>query len=578
MPGSILRFQSTSSSLLATNVFVLVRVRPTDYSRLVQSNGDALDEARAAFHDGAWGTAFDRLAAADRARLEPEDLERLATAAWMTGRDADAEDAWQRAHEGHARTGDTARAARCAFWHALCLLFRGDAPPAMGWIARGGRLVDENSAESVENGWLLTLTTLPMVFQGEADPALPRFTDAVGIAERHGEKDLGVLANLGIAMARILQQRTNEAISLLDEIMISVASGELSPIMVGIAYCQSIDICQQVFDLRRAREWTDALTRWCDAQLDLVPYRGTCFIHRCEIFQLHGAWPEALDAAERACEWLSGPVYWDSLGSAYYQLGEIRRLRGELAEAEEAYRNASQAGRDPEPGMSLLRLAQGPPAVAAAAIRRALGEAQHPVLRSKILPAYVEIMIAARDLDGARSGADELRKIGDDLGAPYLLALAAHAAGAVNLAGKEPKEALPHLRAAHTAWRDLDAPYQAARAREMIGLACRAVDDHASAELEFGAARRAYEELGAGPDVARLDRLTTGASPGAAGLTAREVEVLRLVAGGKSNRAVANSLSISEKTVARHISNIFTKLGLSSRAEATAYAYEQGLV
>ena len=448
----------------------------------------------------------------------------------------------------------------------------------MGWIARGGRLLDEGDTESIENGWLLTLTALPMVFQGEADPAFPRFTDAVAIAERHGEKDLGVLAKLGIALGKIFRQQTNEAMSLLDEIMVSVTSDDVSPVMVGIAYCQSIDICRQVFDLRRAREWTDALTRWCDAQPGLVPYRGNCFVHRCEIFQLRGAWREALDAAERACEWLAGPVYWDTLGSAYYQLGEIRRLRGEFEQAEEAYRNASQQGRDPEPGMSLLRLAQGPPSVAAAAIRRALGEAQHPVLRSKILPAYVEIMIAARDLEAARVGAGDLRQIADDLGAPYLLGLAEHAAGAAALASKEAKDALPHLRAAYTAWRDLDAPYQAARAREMIGLACRGVDDHASAELEFEAARRAYEELGAGPDLARLDRLTTGASPGAAGLTAREVEVLRLVAGGKSNRAVANGLSISEKTVARHISNIFTKLGLSSRAEATAYAYEQGLV
>lgn len=545
----------------------------------MQSSGDALEEARAAFHTGSWGAAFDRLLAADReAGLEPEDLERLATAAWMTGRDADSEDAWRRAHEARVRLGDTSRAARSAFWQALCLLFRGDAPPAMGWIARGGRLVSEDDRESIENGWLLTLTALPMVFQGEADPALPRFRDAVAVAEGHNEKDLGVLAKLGIALARVLQQRTNDAVSLLDEVMLSVTSGELSPIMVGIAYCTSIDICQQVFDLRRASEWTNALTRWCDAQPDLVPYRGICFIHRCEIFQLRGAWREALDAAERACEWLSGPVYWDTLGSAYYQLGEIRRLRGEFEQAEEAYRNASQQGRDPEPGMSLLRLEQGPPAVAAAAIRRALGEAQHPVLRSKILPAFVEIMIATRDLDAAHSGADDLRQIADDLGAPYLLGLAEHAAGAAALASKEAKDALPHLRTAHTAWRDLDAPYQAGRAREMIGLACRALDDHASAELEFEAARRAYEELGAVPDLARLDRLTAGASPGAAGLTAREVEVLRLVAGGKSNRAVANSLSISEKTVARHISNIFTKLGMSSRAEATAYAYEQGLV
>jgi DNA-binding NarL/FixJ family response regulator len=496
----------------------------------------------------------------------------------MTGRDADADDAWLRAHEGHLRLGHTARAARCAFWQATCLLFRGEVPPAMGWIARGRRLLEDGEGEVVEHGWLLTLTALPMVFEGDADSALPHLTDAIEIVERFGDADLAVLASLGLGVAMMLQQRRNEAVSLLDEIMVSVQSERISPVMVGIAYCQAIDICQQVFELRRAREWTDALSRWGDSQPDLVPYRGNCLVHRCEIFQLGGAWRDALDAAQRACEWLSGPAYWDSLGSAYYQLGEIRRLRGEFAIAEEAYRKASQAGRDPEPGMSLLRLAQGPPAVAAAAIRRALGEAQHPIVRSKILPAHVEIMIATRDLDAARASVAELRRIADDLGAPYLGGLAAHAAGGVLLAEGDARKALPQLRSAHAAWRDLDAPYQAARVREMIGLACRALDDHASAGLEFEAVRLVYQELGAAPDLARLDRLTAGPQPGAAGLTAREVEVLMLVASGKSNRAIAGHLVISEKTVARHMSNIFTKLRLASRAEATAYAYEHGLV
>lgn len=549
------------------------------YAPLVNGIGTAFEEGRAAFHRGSWAAAFDGLSAAHPERdLEPDDLERLAIAAWMTGRDADAETAWLRAHEGHVRRGDPARAARCAFWQATCLLFRGEGPPAMGWIARGRRLLEDGGGDMVERGWLLTTTALPMAFGGNADSALPHFTEAVEIAERFGDKDLGVLANLGLAVAMMLQHRTTEAVSLLDEIMISVPSDQLSPVMVGIAYCQAIDICHRAFELRRAREWTDALSRWCDAQPDLVPYRGNCLVHRCEIFQLRGAWRDALEAAERACEWLSGPAYWDSLGSAFYQLGEIRRLRGEFDQAEEAYRNASQAGRDPEPGMSLLRLAQGPPAAASAAIRRVLGEAQDPMIRSRILPAHVEIMIATRDLDSARASAAELRRIADELGAPYLLALAAEAAGAVLLAEREPHQALPHLRAAHGSWRELDAPYQAARVREMIGRACRALDDHSSAALEFDAAQVAYEGLGAAPDLERLNRLTAGTSPGAAGVTGRELQVLTLVAAGRSNRAIANDLIISEKTVARHISNIFAKLGLSSRAEATAYAYQHGLV
>jgi DNA-binding NarL/FixJ family response regulator len=366
-------------------------------------------------------------------------------------------------------------------------------------------------------------------------------------------------------------------VALLDEIMVTLLVQQLSPVMVGIAYCHVIDMCQGMFELGRAREWTAALTRWCDSQPGLVPYRGNCLVHRCEIFQLQGAWGEALDAAERACEWLAGPAQWDSLGSAYYQLGEIQRLRGEFAPAEDAYRQASRAGRDPEPGMSLLQLAQGRVRVAAAAIRRALDEAEDALDRARVLPAHVEIMIAAEHVEAAREGASELGTISDELHAPlYLHALTAQATGAVLLAEGDARGALQQLRKAHAAWRDLDAPYQVARAREMTGLACQALQDDASAQLELDAARLVFEELGAAPDLARVGALAR-TRKGAGGLTARELEVLQLIASGKSNRAIARHLVISEKTVARHISNILTKLGLSSRTEAAAFAYTHGL-
>jgi DNA-binding CsgD family transcriptional regulator len=522
-----------------------------------------------------WSDKFAELSAAQReGRLGAEDLERLAVAAYMVGSDDACQEAWMAAHHEWLGRGDPERAARCAFWQALGLFFRGDLAPAMGWVARGGRLLEERRRDCVEQAWLLMLTALPRLF--EADPEVSAsFVEAGAIAERLADADASMFARLGRGYSLILQGRVAEGMALLDEVMVSVTADEVAPILAGIAYCQVITLCQAVFDLRRAREWTQALTRWCDAQPGIVPFRGNCLVHRCEIFQLQGAWMDALESARQACDWLAGPPVWDALGSAHYQLGEIQRLRGELEEAEESYRRASLAGRDPEPGMSLLRLARGRVDQALPAVRRVLEEAADPITRSRLLPACVEVLLEAEDVGAARAAADELAGIAAQLDAPYLHALAAHASGAVLLAEGDPRAALTPLRRAHRSWRDLDAPHPAARVRLLIAIACRKLGDSASAELEFAAARGVLEELGAAPDLERLARLAGSPRPG--GLSRRESEVLILVAAGKTNRAIAAELFISEKTVARHVSNIFTRLGLSSRSEATAYAYKHGL-
>ncbi len=541
---------------------------------------DALDRGRESFAKHAWGTAFAQLSVADReTSLKAGDLERLAVAAYMVGKDDDCTDAWTRAHHGYLCRQDPAAASRCAFWQACGLYFRGDMAPAMGWVARGRRVLEATEEDCVERGWLLFLTALPIMFQGDAETAHSSFVQAGQIAERFADPDVLTLARLGRGQSLIMQQQTAEGMALLDELMVAVVSGEVSPMVAGIAYCAVIDLCQTTFDLRRAREWTAALTRWCDSQPDLVPFRGNCLIHRCEIFQLQGAWADALEAAERACEWLSGPTAWDSLGAAYYQLAEIERLRGEFGRAEEAYRQASQAGREPEPGMSLLRLAQRRLDVAVMSIRRVLDETRGPMSRSRVLPAYVEIMLAVDDVAAARGGADELAEIAGQLDAPFLHACAANTMGAVLLAEGNMQTALARLRDAYAAWRELDAPHPAARARVLIGLVCRGLGDDGTAEMELDAARSVFEELGAVPDLERVSALVPTLGRGTHdGLTAREVEVLALVATGKTNRAIATELFLSEKTVARHVSNIFTKLGLSSRSAATAYAYEHGLV
>ncbi len=363
---------------------------------------------------------------------------------------------------------------------------------------------------------------------------------------------------------------------MLDEAMVSVTNDELLPVVTGLIYCNVIDACQEVYDLRRSQQWTAALTRWCDGQPDLVPYAGQCLVHRSEILQLRGEWPQALDEATRACVRLTGRP---AVADAHYQLAEIHRLRGEFAEAEQGYRRAGEFGREPQPGLALLRLAEGRLNVATAAITRVLDEASDRLARCRVLPAYVEVMVVAHELAAARIAADELFKISEALEAPFLRASAAHAQGAVSLAAGDSAGALTPLRRAMSIWRKLDAPYEAASARVLVGLACRALGDPDSAEIEFDAAGEIFQQLGAAPDVDRVRKLSGSTEPSSAsGLTAREVQVLSLVATGRTNREISSTLVISEHTVARHLQNIFSKLGVSSRTAAAAFAHDHSLI
>jgi DNA-binding CsgD family transcriptional regulator len=547
-------------------------------SMLASGEDTAVGRGRESFARHAWGSAYVELsAAAVDAPLGGEDLERLATAAHLLGRDSECEDAWAGAQRAFQVSGDVERAARSAFWLAFLLLDRGAEARASGWLARARRLLGAHR-ESVEQGYLLFPEGLRCFGAGDYTSALDAFHRTGQIAERFGDRDLAALAYHGEGRALLRQGATPEGLALLDEAMVAVTVGDLSPIVAGDVYCGVISACHEIFDIRRAREWTAALARWCASHPDMVSYRGQCLVRRAEILQLQGAWSDALDEACRACEWLSGPPGRPGAGSAFYQRAELHRLRGELAQAEAGYREAGRLGRRPQPGLALLRLARGEVEGAVSMLREALEEARERRARPRLLGAAVEAFAQAGDLAAAREAADELSRIARDLSGPFLAAMAAHAGGAVLLAERDAAGALRRLREAWSSWSSLDAPYEAGRAGVLIAAACLQLGDGDTARTELEAARAVFERLEAAPDLQVVARVVASPRRSAAdGLSVRELEVLGLVATGRTNRSIAAELHISEKTVARHLSNIFTKLGLSTRAAAAAYAFRHHL-
>jgi DNA-binding CsgD family transcriptional regulator len=535
-----------------------------------------LERGREHYERREWADAFQALSRADEAAdLPPGDLELMAMSAYLVGRDDDYLRTLERAHQAHLDRHERHRAVRCAFWLGFQLFLRGEEGRATGWFARGQRLL-EGENECAEQGYMLVPVADEHIAAGEWEAAYECAARAAEIGERCGDADLVACTRYQQGLIRVEQGRVQEGLALLDEVMVAVTAGELSLMMTGLMYCGVIQACMTVYAIGRAGEWTAALARWCEP--DFAPFTGVCRVHRAEIRLLHGDWHGAIEEAHRARERANGTSR-RTVAAAFYQQAEVHRLRGEFAAAERAYRSASRGGFDPQPGLAQLRLAEGSVDAAAAAIGRALGATTGSLGRARLLPACVEIMLAAGGPQGAEGPCGELEATARSFDTDALVAMAAQARGAIHLANGAAEAALCSLRRAFDLLQRAEAPYHAARARELAGLACRSLGDEEGAALELEAAATAYRKLGAAPDLARLAMHGTGAAPNRShGLTNRELQVLRLVAAGGTNKAIAAELFLSERTIERHLSNIFTKLDLSTRAGATAWAYEHRLI
>jgi DNA-binding NarL/FixJ family response regulator len=451
------------------------------------------------------------------------------------------------------------------------LITRGDTAQASGWTARNMRLLAGLPATSVAHGYRLAMESFrAAAIDRDYQHAVTAAGEAIELGRRGGDLDLVALALNNGGRALIRSGDIETGLSWFDEAMVSVVSGELSPLVAGTVYCSLLEACDEIVELPRAREWTVALTRWCESQQGIVTFNGQCLTHRSLVLRRHGEWDQAASEAARACEVFQGAADEAATGRAHYQLAEVLRVRGDLPAAEDHYRRAGEWGHDPQPGLALLRLAQGRIDDAAGAMRRIAAETTDTVERIGLLPAYVEVMLAAGDVARAAKGAQELADVAATFATAALRAEADYAEGSVALARGALEAALGPLRASCAAWLSLETPYEAARCRLLMSRACDALGDHDTATLERDAARRTLASLGAGDVLATPDTDTFG-------LTSRELEVLGLVATGMTNQQIADELFIAVKTVDRHVANILTKLDVGTRTAAAAFAYEHRL-
>lgn len=530
----------------------------------------SLEAGRAAYDARSWPDARAAYAAADGHTAS--DLEQWGLAAFLTGHLVEAAEARQRAHHAYRAEGDLDGASRTAFWLGLTALFRGDLAQSRGWWGLMRSVQGDRFERTVWGGYELLTAAMDHLLEGRATEALRLSTRVRDIALAHGDPDLQVFAGNAHGQALLATGDLAGGLAELDATMLLATATPVTPQTVGIVYCGIVASCRACLDVERSAEWTRVLDEWCAAQPGLVPFQGACVVHRSEVHQLRGDWGRAIEEVDRLITH-PGPNA-NTIGEAHYLRAELHRLRGEYDAAEAAYREALAHGKDPQPGLALMRLAQGRGDSAMLALRRALEEPRPRHLLTGLWRALVEVALAAGDLACAADASAHLDEVAGSSDAAFLRAAAAMARGQLALRSGTAHEALAALRSALDGFRAAGSPYDVARCRVAIAQACEAFGDRETARFEREAARATFRSLRAGPDLDALDGAT---STERHGLTAREVEILQLVASGATNRGIADELVLSEKTVARHVANIFTKLGLSNRASATAWAHRHGL-
>jgi DNA-binding NarL/FixJ family response regulator len=536
---------------------------------------ERLGEAHAAHQRGDWATAYALLAQLRGAHpLGVDDLAALSEAAWWLGLIRETLEVSEECHHRLLEDGQIERAAMVALENSFNWFLRGQPEIGSGWISRARRLLD-GLPTCVGHGFLLWMEASEQAEAGDVDAALASARRMCAMAE---ELDAPMLTSFGLALEGTLVIRhgdTERGFGLLDEAMLPVLAGRLSPDSAGNLYCQMMSICHELADVPRARRWTEITESWCDGFTSAVMFAGICRVHRTQLLRLQGDWDEAVSAATLAAEELA-ELNNEAVGEALYEIGETDRLRGDLAGARSRYDAAREFGRDPEPGASLLLLAEGRPDQAHAAITRRLTEVNDPFVRARLLRGQVDIALVRSDLETIDAAADELTAIADRYRTPGFRAWAESAHGVHLLVTGAVDDALAALRSALSSYQVMGATYDAAVTRLLIARALASSGDAGASQAEADRARAVLDELGAVAPPGYALESKARVLPG--GLTVREAEILVAIAEGLSNREVAGHLVISEKTVARHLANVYAKLGVSSRTAAAAWAHRNGLL